>query len=337
MMRSTLPVLTGWLILSTAASIHGGAALAQEQSRYPGCVPAADSRIDSVTGLPTRIVHQASGIVLVLIPAGEFRMGSPETDPDRGKSEQQHRRVIRRPFFLGETEVTVGQFRKFVQATQYQTDAERGTPTGGHGKGSFASTTQGDRQWHADASWHHPFPLLPEYRLHDDHPVCHVSWNDARGFCEHFKFRLPTEAQWEYACRAGGQGRYPWGEAEAGGAGFANVADAARKRRFPSENLPFSFDDGVALLAPVGKYQPNAWGLRDMIGNLEEWCEDAYGKYPADGADETATTGSEHTAKILRGGSWVSNPTVARSATRIGMQSASRRDFQGFRIVLMPR
>jgi formylglycine-generating enzyme len=336
-MRRTLTIVVGLVLLSTLVGFQDATAPPpKEQPRIPGCVPAPDSRIDPAKGLPTRIIHQASGIVLVLIPAGEFRMGSPENDPDRSKSEQQHRRVIRRAFYLGETEVTVGQFRKFVQATKYQTDAERGTPTGGHGKGSFASTTKGDRQWHADASWHQPFPTLPEYCLQDDHPVCQVSWNDAQRFCEHFKLRLPTEAQWEYACRAGSQTRFPWGEAEVGGAGFANVADASRKRRFPAENLPFPFDDGVALLAPVGKYKPNTWGLYDMIGNLEEWCEDTHGKYSADGADETAAIGDENTARVLRGGSWVANPTVARSATRIGMLSMARRDFHGFRVALLP-
>lgn len=296
-------------------------------------VPADGTRTDATTGLPTRIVHKASGIVLVLIPAGEFLMGSPEGESGRSKGERQHRRVIRQPFYLGETEVTVGQFRRFVQATRYQTDAERGTPDGDNqGRGAFAATPDGDRTWTATASWQNPFPNLKDYRIQDNHPVIHVSWNDARRFCEHFNLRLPSEAQWEYACRAGNTGRFFWGESEAGGTGYANVADETSKRRFPSTNELFPFNDGVALISAVGRYKPNAWMLRDMIGNVEEWCEDAYVKYPEAGADESAACGDAGAARVLRGGSWLGNAVTSRCTARIGMRPSARRDFQGFRV-----
>src|SRR5688572_22129261 len=104
-----------------------------------GWLPAPGSTIDPQTGLQTRIVHPESGIVMVLIPAGQFRMGSPETETDRGRGERQHLRIIRQPFYMGETEVTVGQFRRFVNAIKYVTDAERGVEEGGHHKGAFAT------------------------------------------------------------------------------------------------------------------------------------------------------------------------------------------------------
>ena len=108
-----------------------------QQSKF---VPAQGSTVDAKTGLPTRIVHKPSGIVLVLIQAGDFQMGSPENEVGRNsKEERQHRRVISKPFYLGETEVTVGQFRKFALATRYKTDAERGTPDGGETTGAFAA------------------------------------------------------------------------------------------------------------------------------------------------------------------------------------------------------
>jgi formylglycine-generating enzyme required for sulfatase activity len=179
-----------------------------------GCVPAERARTDAATGLPTRIVHEASGIVLVLIPAGEFRMGSPEDEAGRTGHERQHRRVIRAPFYLGETEVTVAQFARFVNATGYRTDAERGTEESGHGRGAFAATPDGDREWTATASWRNPFPNLPDHRPRDDHPVVHVSWNDAQQFAAHFGLRLPSEAQWEYAARAGSRERFRSSEAE---------------------------------------------------------------------------------------------------------------------------
>jgi formylglycine-generating enzyme required for sulfatase activity len=299
-------------------------------------VRADGAATDKATGLPTRIVHKASGIVLVLIPAGEFLMGSPENELERskGQRERQHRRIISKPFYMGETEVTVGQFRRFVRAKGYQTDAERGTSDNDHNsKGAFATVPLGDREWNTEANWQNPFPNLKDYKLQDNHPVVQISWNDARQFCLHFSLRLPTEAQWEYASRAGSQTRFPWGEAEAGGKGFANLADAASRKRFPVTNVFFPFDDGAALISPVGRYKPNPWMLYDLIGNVEEWCEDAYQKYPADGADESAAPGDPSAARILRGGSWLSNSTTGRAATRIGMKPSSRRDFQGFRVV----
>src|SRR6185295_3217348 len=153
-------------------------------------------RIDSQTRssrLAARIVHQESGIALVLVPAGRFQMGSPESEPARGKGETQHWRVIKEPFYIGETEVTVEQFRRFVKATNYLTDAERGVEEGGHTKGAFATVVDGDREWTESASWKNPFPNLSDYRQRDDHPVVQISWNDARRFVEHFGLQLPTE------------------------------------------------------------------------------------------------------------------------------------------------
>src|SRR5690348_4805963 len=95
--------------------------------------------VPTQSGPPARIVHKPSGITLILIPAGEFMMGSPDNEPDRERGERQHRRVIREAFYMGETEVTVEQFRRFVNATKYVTDAERGTEEGGHYKGAFAT------------------------------------------------------------------------------------------------------------------------------------------------------------------------------------------------------
>jgi formylglycine-generating enzyme required for sulfatase activity len=318
--------------------------LGSDQGRGAASVPAGFTAVkgsgaDAATGLPKQIVHEATGLRLVLVPAGEFLMGSPDDDPDRGKAERRHRRVIRKPFYLGATEVTAGQFRKFVEATGYRTDAERGSPDGGErARGAFAMREGvGDRKWSADASWHNPFPSLRGFTPRDDYPVVQVSWADAQAFCTHFGLRLPTEAEWEYACRAGSPARFPWGDDPAGGQGRCNVTDASTKKRFDNVNLLFPFDDGHAVVAPVGGYKPNAWGLHDMIGNVEEWCQDAYGKYPADGADESAALRAKDAAGVTRGGSFLGNVVTSRCASRTGFGSTGRRDFVGFRVAVSVR
>ncbi|HVG21750.1 MAG TPA: formylglycine-generating enzyme family protein [Blastocatellia bacterium] len=304
-----------------------------ESTRQVKFIPAGGSRTDAATGLPTRVVHKESGIALVLIPAGEFQMGSPPDEVDHLGNERQHRRVISKPFYLGETEVTVEQFRRFVRATNYQTDAERGVEEGGNAKGAFAATPDGDRQWAASASWRNPFPNLKEYRASDGHPVVHVSWNDAMRFVEHFGLRLPTEAQWEYAARAGSRTRFFWGDGESGGKGYGNVKDDSSRKRFRNWNSSFPFGDGILLLSAVGKYRPNAWKVYDVVGNVSEWCRDAYQKdYPGDGADERATEGDGNAPRVIRGGSWLDAPDLNRSAKRIGFYPQGRRDFIGFRV-----
>jgi formylglycine-generating enzyme len=287
----------------------------------------------SQTSLPTRIVHRESGITLVLIPAGQFRMGSPENEPDRGSGERQHLRVIRKPFYMGETEVTVAQFRRFVNATKYLTDAERGTEEGGHHKGAFATIADGERDWSEVANWQNPFPNFKEYCPSDDHPVVQVSWNDAKRFADHFGLQLPTEAQWEYAMRAGTTTRFFWGDSEAGGKGYGNVKDRASKKRFSKWNLSFPFDDGSTFVNVAGSYKPNPWKLHDMVGNVQEWVQDYYQRdYPPDGADESAVENG--VSRVMRGGSWFDAPDSQRSAKRFGFAQQSRRDFLGFRVVM---
>jgi sulfatase modifying factor 1 len=294
-----------------------------------GCKVAAGAKV--VDGVWDRIEHEASGIVLRYVPPGEFTMGSPANEPDRQDNETQHRRVIEKGFYLGETEVTVGQWRRFAQASGYRTDAERGVVVRDNRDGGYTLKPSGqDWEWHADASWENPLPLLPDYRLEDQHPVVQISWNDASKFCQHHGLVLPSEAQWEWACRARSKTRYPWGAGEEGGERFANVADQAGKRRFSGwTRTQFGFDDGHALVAKVGSYEANRYGLKDMIGNVWEWCADGYQKdYPGDGATEAPAAGA---SRVLRGGSWYDFPAGCRAANRSFSGPALRYDFIGFR------
>lgn len=301
--------------------------------RLPMGVIAADgASCDPVTGLPVRIVHEASGVTLVLIPAGEFVMGA---GADAGEEIPQ-RRIIRRAFYMSTTEVTMGQFRRFADASGYKTDAERGVEEQpGRTFGAFAQKEILDRDWHIEASWRNPFPNLKSQEVREDNPVVQVSWNDAKMFCAHYGLTLPTETQFEYAARAGSAARFPWGDGEAGGAGFANVSDEATKRQFPDMNMQFPFDDGHATVARVASFKPNAWGLHDMIGNLEEWCLDTYRSPKArQGDDERAFDGGPGTPRVMRGGSWLSGPSHGRSGNATAMLEQSRRDFIGFRVVM---
>jgi formylglycine-generating enzyme len=184
------------------------------------------------------------------------------------------------------------------------------------------------------ASWRNPFPNLKEYRADDRHPVVHVSWSDAQAFAEHFGFQLPSEAQWEYAARAGTQTRFSWGETEAEAQGFGNFKDASGKKRFADWGLFFPFDDSSVLLAPAAKYRPNAWGIYDTQGNISEWTADVYEKYPTKEADESAVTGEENAPRVLRGGSWLDAPDFNRSAKRMTFPPNARRDFIGFRVAV---
>ena len=261
---------------------------------------------------------------MALIPAGEFRMGNSHTVAEDidvlGRYQitlkadtfvdeyPRHRVRISKPFYMGKYHVTIGQFRQFVDATGYRTDAER-DGQGGDGHDPTTGAFQGHKtqySWRAAG-----FPQTDEY------PVVNVSWNDAVAFCdwlsrkERATYRLPTEAEWEYACRAGTSTRYANGDDPESLALVGNVADAAFRAKFPDE-VAISASDGYVFTAPVGQFRPNAWGLCDMHGNAWQWCSDWYqNNYHASSAiddPQGPPSGSYH---ILRGGSWEALPSVA--------------------------
>src|SRR5262249_52646803 len=193
-------------------------------------------------------IRNSLGMKLVLIPASKFLMGSPKDEPDRLDDEQQHEVEITQPFYLGKHEVTVGQFKVFVKDANYRTEAE----TDGKGGRAFDGKE---------------FVQKPEFtwkNLHfaqaDDHPVVVVSWNDAVAFCvwlskkEGKTYRLPTEAEWEYACRAGTQSRFHTGDRDDDLKAAGNIADAALKAKWADAFWAVGWDDGFPFTAPVGKF-----------------------------------------------------------------------------------
>ncbi|MCK6394558.1 bifunctional serine/threonine-protein kinase/formylglycine-generating enzyme family protein [Zoogloea sp.] len=272
--------------------------------------------------------------VLVVIPSGSFDMGSPAGEKGRQKDEGPiHRVTIAQRFAMGNVEVTVGQWRAFVRATGYVSDAERNAH-GGKGCISW-DVSRGKDAYVQGRQWG-----KPSYAQSDEHPVVCVSFDDVGAYLKWLSdrtgkaYRLPSEAEWEYAVRAGSQSSRPWGEARDDACRFANVSDRSKE---PKDLFFFSdkhdCDDGHFYPAPVGSYLPNGFGLQDMIGNVWEWVEDcwneSFGGAPADGsAWRTGDCGR----RVLRGGAWGSGPDVARSANRNGDFSGYRFDVIGFRV-----
>ena len=193
-------------------------------------------------------ITNSIGMRLTLIPEGTFEMGSPEGDKDAEQDEKpQHRVRITRPFYLGVHEVTRGQFRRFVDEAGYQTEAEK------DGKGGWGWNEETKKfEQNTRYTWQNP-----GFEQTDDHPVVNVSWNDATAFAEWLSrkegktYRLPTEAEWEYACRAGTTSRYSCDDDPEGLAAVGNIADGTAKQKYPNLTT-ISARDGYVYTAPGG-------------------------------------------------------------------------------------
>jgi formylglycine-generating enzyme required for sulfatase activity len=276
-------------------------------------------------------------------------MGSPREEKGREDDEEPHEVKITRPFYLGKHEVTRGQFRQFVQATGYQTEAEKDDKGGGGYVAEQKAFVLSDQKF----SWRETgFPQT------EAHPVVNVSWSDAQAFCawlsqqEGKAYRLPTEAEWEYSCHAGTRTRFHGGDAEETLKRVGNVADLSLKSRWNYSALAnptyrelisgwfdvVSWDDGYPFTAPVGQYEPNAFGLQDMHGNVWEWCHDWYQQdYAKDRPSDPQGPPSGH-YHVLRGGSFSGVARSCRSAFRNINLGDNRLDYRvGFRVVLRVR
>ena len=232
-----------------------------------------------------RILNSLS-VDMVLIKKGSFLMG------ERGEQKEV---TIENDFYISKYPVTVGEFRAFVKDTSYKTEAEIGD-------GAYILD---GKNWKKkeDAYWDNPY-----FEQTDNHPVVCVSWNDAKEYCEWLSkktgqnYRLPTEAEWEYACRAGTTTKWSFGDNE----------KELKKYAWYNEN-----SDGT--IHEVGKKLSNPWGLYDIHGNVWEWCEDWYD--------------SDKDTKVLRGGSWSSGAVGSRSAVRDWGNPQFRDGYGGFRLL----
>jgi formylglycine-generating enzyme required for sulfatase activity len=262
-------------------------------------------------------VDQKPIIEWVYIPAGTFSMGSPTNEVGRGADETQHQ-VTLNSYKISKYEITTAQFKAFVDATGYVTDAEKGTGA----KGSVIWTGK-KHEVKADANWKCDVNGKPRPVEEYSHPVIHVSWNDADAFAKWIGCRLPTEAEWEYACRAGTTTPFNTGN-------NLTTAQANYDGNYPYNNNPKGEYRGQTM--PVGSFSPNGFGLYDMHGNVSEWCSDWQGDYT--NLAQNNPKGSESgSCRIYRGGSWCDLALGCRSASRNSNFAAARSNFTGFRLV----
>ena len=258
----------------------------------------------------TNPLTNSLGMKLTFVPAGEFWMGSPEAETDASRDEHPRHQVrIAKPFYLGTYSVTKGEFARFVAATNYQTDAEKD----GAGGVGYSSDPANPLVQEPAFNWRNT-----GFAQTDEHPVVNVSWNDAVAFCnwlsaeEGKTYRLPTEAEWEYACRAGTATAYFFGDDPEDLAKYANLADAMFKQKFPVRRA-IKASDGFVFTAPAGSFQPNPLGLYDMLGNSWQWCSDWYDRDYYHGSPTADPSGPDvGVDHVRRGGGFEERrPTVA--------------------------
>ena len=278
----------------------------------PGLAP-AEQRLEAAQAALERKRQEAEEKLrelageLVDIPGGTFRMG--DMSGEGWDDEKPVHSVTVPAFSMGKYEVTVGQFRRFVEATGYRTDAERNAD----GNEGCVIYTGDGWEWTSGRSWRNP-----GFSVGDDHPAVCVSWNDAEAFVEWLgaqtgqAFRLPTEAEWEYAARAGSTTKYHFGNSESQLCRYGNHADSSTDFSWRNE----SCSDGVGKrTATVGRYQPNSYGLYDVHGNVWEWVADCYNdSYAGAPSDGRAWTLGDCSRRVIRGGSWYNDPRYLRSA-----------------------
>ncbi len=291
------------LLLSLAGPTLASDSLRMTQAQSP-----PGGRVSAPAPAPAAV--PGAGLVglpqMITIPAGSFVMGSPKSEPGRLGSEGPTRRVEIGRFELARVPVTVGEFEAFVKSS-------------GHATGDC---------------WRTQFPQGA------NHPVVCVSWDDAQAYLKWLRqrtgdnrWRLPSEAEWEYAARAGTTGLRFWGDGESEACQFANVADQTRVVTLKDDRPAFPCRDGHVNTAPVGSFKANSWGLHDMLGNAWQWVDDCFvDSYAGAASDGRARTTPECDFRVLRGGSFLGGPWDIRSANRDRSWRGRGKYGSGFRL-----
>ncbi|MFC3552164.1 SUMF1/EgtB/PvdO family nonheme iron enzyme [Lysobacter cavernae] len=273
------------------------------------------------------------GPQLVVIPHGAFRMGAGESEAGASDAERPARNIrFDRGLAMSRNEITVGEFRRFMAASKHRARSSRRGYSTAYDERSGNLVRRGNVDWQSDYAGH---PAA------DDLPVVHVSAKDAMAYANWLseqtgqRYRLPSEAEFEYALRAGNAGRFPWGDdappARAGNfTGGLDASPSGRRWR----NAFVGYGDGAWGPARVGSYVANAYGLHDLAGNVSEWVADCwhdnYRRAPRDGA---AWLNPGCRSRVIRGGSWASSPAQTRSSWRLGNDADTTSARVGFRVV----
>lgn len=302
--RLLMPTLLCWLIPLIAAAAHS----------------LDDPSSESLPGnLRTVRITNPFSFELVWIPAGRFRMG--DIDGSGQADERPVREVVITGFWMMRTEVTRGMFARFVDATGHE---------------------MGEGCWEHDGEWVVNETLnwrSPGFVQTDAHPVTCVNWHDAQAFVAWLNrktgqaFRLPSEAEWEYAARAGTDTIYYWGDSPALLCTHANAADRSALRDYP-EFAVNDCDDGYARTSPVARFATSPWGLHDIYGNVWEWIEDCWNpSYAGATRNGRPDLAGDCARRGFRGGGYGDIPYFARSTLRNRGNAAHRKDDIGFRLV----
>jgi formylglycine-generating enzyme required for sulfatase activity len=295
---------------------------------------APEGKVERPGKLAKRITNSIK-MKLVLIPRGTFTMGSPASESSRSADEEQHEVEITKPFYLGVTEVTQGQFKRVMgyNPSHFSRDGKGKAglsylDISKPGRGSLVTVIDG---------------RVVDLKSTDDLPVENVSWQEAQTFLKKLsarpeekkqgrQYRLPTEAEWEYSCRAGAPAKNPFHYGPSLASTQANF-----KGDSPYSEGPWREGPWLIRTAAVGSYAPNAFGLYDMHGNVDEWCADWYDKgYYRDSPKKDPKGPEDGTRRVLRGGGWFSNGYHCRAAARWSREPGYRDYQSGFRVVCVP-
>jgi formylglycine-generating enzyme required for sulfatase activity len=287
---------------------------------------------------PGQVLHDGfldiagSAPAVVVIPTGDFVMGSPADESGHQDNEEPQRRVrIDVGFALGQNEVTVAQFREFVRTASYVSDAEK------LGGSSIYEESSGRMVERRGATWQSDYQ---GDRAGDTLPVINVSWNDAGAYLAWLSartgkhYRLASETEFEYALRSGSATRYPWGDGNPDRllGNFTGEGERSPSKRSWTNAFPH-YDDHSWGPAPVGTYPADKFGLHDMEGNVSEWVEDCWhDNYVRAPRDSAAWVNPGCERRVVRGGSWGSDPDQVRSAFRVAARTDVRSARVGFRV-----
>lgn len=309
-----------WLLLLLLSVFTNGHTVSLQVNK----TSAADTKnrprpVKTSKGQPTPDTYRdcANCPEMVLVPSGTFMMGSASSDQEGQDYEKPRHELKVAQFALGKFEISKSQFSEFIDATGYKTGDSCWTMEDGKGE------MRNQRNW-----------LNPGYLQENNHPVTCVSIDDAEAYIKWLNqktgkhYRLPTEAEWEYAARAGTSATRYWGDEADNACQYANVADLTLQRA-GWKMTPHKCEDDYVYTSPIGNYKPNAFGLFDMLGNVWEWTCSFDSGY---GSSEEEKCTDLLSRRIYRGGSWINVPDYVRSSSRYGYIPSGRFNNLGFRL-----